>query len=116
VGVRNLVTGTYRVRQTRVEWTPVVDGVIGEGTPGKGPGPRGHPAGRVGNTLEGSKTAGEDSRVVASRTAGRVEGKPQGRASRAKTPAKSGRRRGARSTDTALHRLSDKTLKWYATP
>jgi hypothetical protein len=56
-GVRNLEAGTYRVRQARDKWTPGVDGAEGAGTPGKGPGPRGHPAGRVGNTLEGSKTA-----------------------------------------------------------
>lgn len=40
-GVRNLVAGTYRVRQTRVEWTPDADGAVGEETPGKGLEPRG---------------------------------------------------------------------------
>jgi hypothetical protein len=64
VGVRNLVAGTYRVRQARVQWTPVADGVVGAETPGKGPGPRGHPAGCVGHTLEGSKTSREDCRGV----------------------------------------------------
>jgi hypothetical protein len=41
VGVRNLVAGTYRVRQTRGEWTPDADGAVGAETPGKGPEPRG---------------------------------------------------------------------------
>jgi hypothetical protein len=81
VGVRNLVAGTYRVRQTRGEWTPVADGAVGAETPGKGPGPRGHPAGCVGQTLEGSKTSGEDSRVV--QTARRGESEEDLKAGRA---------------------------------
>jgi hypothetical protein len=111
VGVRNLVAGTYRVRQTRVEWTSDARGVVGTRTPGKGPGPRGQPAGCGGQTLEGSKTSREDSRVVASYTAGCAEGKPQGRASRANNPVERERRRGACQTHTALHRHSDNTLK-----
>jgi hypothetical protein len=37
-GVRNLEVGTYRVRQTRGEWTPSVDGAVGERNPREGAG------------------------------------------------------------------------------